>query len=212
MTDATSQNDPFAAARSNLRDTIKWLIAALAGLAAAFLGASPLTAFGSLAPGWRLYMAVGAGFLGLVFVFIAIFLAFRLLVVRPFFLSDLAVNKTLSAFIQGHASDLLPPRSQRFDGFLEERASAMAILQNPSYKPGDEDRVKALDFVTQTDPYVSRIVSLAYYESLRESLMATAWLLIILGICAVVALGTFAWAANPTGKSGERTHAHSSEH
>ncbi len=42
--------DAFAAARANLRDTIKWLATVLAGVAAVAAGSSPLTALGALSP------------------------------------------------------------------------------------------------------------------------------------------------------------------
>lgn len=43
MSNAAVPRDPHAAARANIRDTVKWLIAAFAGMAAAIVGGSPLT-------------------------------------------------------------------------------------------------------------------------------------------------------------------------
>jgi hypothetical protein len=211
MTDV-GPTDPFADARSNLRDTVKWLITALAGLAAIVLGGSPLTEFGTLSPGWRLYLAIGTGSLGLLFVFIAIFLAFRLLVWEPFFLSDLAKHEELSKLLEEHASDLLPSEYQKVDDFLKARNAARAVLMKAGSDTSAEKRTNAEQFIDQSDPYVDKLLSLAHFEYLRRRLVRSAWMFFTLAICTVVALGAFAWAANPTGKKGESSRSISSEH
>jgi hypothetical protein len=211
VADLPPENDPFAAARTNLRDTIKWLIAAFAALAVAVLGSSPLTGFGTLAPGWRLYLAIGAGFVGLSLVFVAIYIAFRLLVWRPFFLSDLAADSDLFSFIEEHSADLLPPELPRFAEFLQARDKARAFLQQTSREPDAPNRAKAKQFITDSDLFANRLLSLAYFEHLRRQLMKFGWVLFALALAAVVALGIFAWAANPTGKGGEKASSTASE-
>lgn len=211
MTDATPA-DLFADARSNIRDTVKWLIAALAGLAAIVLGGSPLTAFGTLSPGWRLYLAIGTGSLGLLFVFIAMFLAFRLLVWEPFFLGDLPKNRELSKFLEEHAADLLPSEYPTIKTFLDARDAARAKLMKKSSDVSPEERANAAQFIDESDPFVDKLLSLAHFEYLRRRLVRSGWVFFTLAICAVVALGAFAWAANPTGKKGESSQSISLGH
>src|SRR5260370_40527129 len=141
MTDVSPAPDQFAAARANLRDTVKWLIAALAALAAAILAGSPLTSFGTLGPGPRLYIAIAAGSIGMILVFAAIYIAFRLLVWRPFFLSDLAADRDLSKFIDEHATDLLPPEIPNLKEFLERRAKVRTLQQDIAWQPDSADRL-----------------------------------------------------------------------
>jgi len=203
MTDVSPAPDPFAAARANLRDTVKWLIAALAALAAAILAGSPLTSFGTLGPGWRLYMAIAAGSIGMMLVFAAIYIAFRLLVWRPFFLSDLAADRDLSSFIDEHAADLLPPEIPHFAEFLEQRAKARAVLQKTAGESDSADRLSAAQTVADSELVVERLLGLAYFEHLRRKLIRSGGILFALALCAVVALGAFAWAANPLGKTSE---------
>jgi hypothetical protein len=211
MTETTT-TDPIASARANLRDTIKWLITALAALAATVLGSSPLTAFGTLTPGWRLYLAIGCGFTGLMLVLAAIYIAFRLLVWKPFFLSEIASDSELSTFIQANASDLLPAEFPKLDEFLKARKEARETLQNTALQPNDPLRAKAERFIRLSDPFVERLISFAYFERLRSNLIAKSRVLFALIICAVIALGAFAWAANPIGKTSEVEHSASSRH
>jgi hypothetical protein len=212
MPDLPLGSDPFAAARTNLRDTIKWLITAFAALAAAVLGSSPLTGFGTLAPGWRLYLAIGAGFIGLTLVFVAIYIAFRLLVWSPFFLSGLAADSDLLNFIEEHSADLLPPELPRFANFLQERDKARVFLQQTAHEPDAPNRARAKQFMVDSDLVANRLLSLAYFEHLRRRLIKFGWVLFALALAAVVALGVFAWAANPTGKGSEKPSSTSSEH
>jgi hypothetical protein len=211
MAEEMPSSDPFAAARGNLRDTIKWLIAALAGLAAAVLGGSPLTSFGTLSPGWRFYLAVDTGLIGLTLIFIAIYVAFQLLVWKPFFLSDLVSDKELSQFIEQHATDLLPAEIPHLGDFLKARTNARNVLQNTAQTPDDPTRADASRFISESDPYVERLLSLAYFEYLRLSLLRSGRVLFALALGAVVFLGAFAWAANPAGKANESARAASAE-
>ena len=58
---ADARADPYATAKANLRDTVKWLAAALASVAAIAIGSSPLTSLGSLQPtDARFQLAVAA--------------------------------------------------------------------------------------------------------------------------------------------------------
>lgn len=209
---STGPTDQLASARANLRDTIKWLITALAALAAAVLGSSPLTAFGTLAPGWRLYLAVGSGFIGLMLLLAAIYIAFRLLVWKPFFVAEIAADQKLSQFIGQHAADLLPAEIPKLDEFLRARDEARATLQATATDAKNPLRAKAAEFIKLSDPYVEQLISLAYFERLRTDLIAKSRILFGLIICAVIALGTFAWAANPTGKTVETEHRSSIGH
>jgi hypothetical protein len=109
MSDTGPSGDRFATPLANLRDTVKWLVAAFAGLAAVALGSSPLTGLGSLPLGWRLYLAIAGGITGLFFVFAAIYKALRVLAAEPFFLAEVKRSADLRSYLDEHAEDLLPP-------------------------------------------------------------------------------------------------------
>jgi len=50
--------DPYATAKGNLRDNVKVLLTAIAGVASLLLAGTPFAGFGGLPPGWRLLVAV----------------------------------------------------------------------------------------------------------------------------------------------------------
>jgi len=195
-------NDGLRLARANIRDVTKWLVTAFASLAAVIVGTGPLTSLGSLAPGMRLYLAIGAGLAGLTALILAIVLAVRLLVPKPFFLQDLVDDEALKSFIDGHANDLLPPKTPTVDELATERqrAALTAAGQDPddAERPVTEEyRAEARKFLKDSQPYVSRAVDLAYFESQRRQFIALRGHLLLLTVCAVLGFGAFVWAATP---------------
>src|SRR5271155_27768 len=167
MSNGGATGDPFGAARANLRDTVKWLVAAFAALAAATLGSSPLTGLGSLSPGWRLYLATASGMAGLLFVISAIYTALKVLAAKPFYLAEVRQNKNLCQYIGEHAADLLPPEFLTFDDFLHYRDRAVDTLRKLE-NPDSPARIEAEKAHSALKPYVDRVLGLAYFVTLRD--------------------------------------------
>lgn len=193
-------SDPYAAAKANLRDTIKWLTTSFAALAAGVLAGSPLTGLGSLPLGGRLVIAVAGAVLGLVFVFRAIFVALRLLASGPFFLSQLAQTPDLLKFIEAHERDLLPPQLPTLTRFLEERNRIIEIIRT-KYTAQDDEYKRAVQVFPQLDYSSGQLLNLAHFELLRQRLVKESHQLLLLAVGAMVALIVFAWAANPPKES-----------
>ena len=139
MSDAAS--DPFAAARANIRETVKWLVTAFAAMTAAVVGTSPLTGLGSLPFGERLYLAVGAGFIGLLIAAWVIAKALRLLVTPPFFLGDIVADAALREFVDTHAYDLMPSQYPTVGQVVAARKDALDILRGMVAGNADDARV-----------------------------------------------------------------------
>lgn len=207
MSNAAVPRDPHAAARANIRDTVKWLIAAFAGMAAAIVGGSPLTGLGTPMPDWRLGLAAISGVIGLLLVGRGIAVAIRILVTPPFFLADIADNKELLAVINAHADDLLPPEYKDFTGFAAERRKAIAALRStaiadPRNTEDDRKRKSAIRANAQASLdsngiWADRLISFAYFETLRRQFKGAARQLFVVAFAAALAFALFAWAANP---------------
>lgn len=191
MSDAAS--DPFASARTNIRETVKWLVAAFAAMAAAIVGTSPLTGLGSLPPGERLYVAVGAGVIGLLIAAWVIARALRLLVTPPFFLGDIAADEALRQFIEAHAYDLMPPQYPTIAQIVAARTAALDVLRGTV--AGNRDDARAA--LRALSPWTDRLMSLGYLEQLRRRLDGSLLSMATAAFAAVLAFGIFAWAANP---------------
>jgi hypothetical protein len=195
---SNSSGPDFATARANLRDTVKWLVAALAALAATALGTSPLTGLGSLLGG-RLNGAIAAGLVGLMCVFAVVYIAFGLLSPAPFFLNDVLGDKALMTFIEAHAADLLPPEFDTVVSLLDERGKALEVLRNTASlsEVHNADRIVAQQVVAAIGPFTDQILDLAYYQRLRRNLKKTGPFILVLAFIGSIAFGTFAWAVNP---------------
>ena len=98
---------PFLAARNNLRETLKWLIAAFAGMASLLIGTSPLTGLGSLSFGWRFYLAIGGAFAGLFLVGIIVAMAWRILVSETLFLLDIEKYPRIVSIVNARSDEFL---------------------------------------------------------------------------------------------------------
>jgi hypothetical protein len=198
MIDAAS--DPFAAAQANIRETVKWLVTAFAAMTAAVVGTSPLTGLGSLPFGERLYLAVGAGFIGLLIAAWVIAKALRLLVTPPFFLGDIVADAALREFVDTHAYDLMPSQYPTVAQVVAARKDALDILRGMVAGNADDARVT----LRKLSPWTDRLMSIGYLEHLRRRLDGSLWSMAVAAFAAVLFFGIFAWAANPP-KAGDPT-------
>lgn len=190
--------DAYAGAKASLRDTIKWVAAAFAALAAAVLAGGPLTGLGSLPPGSRLALAVLGAAIGLVCTFCAIWVALKFLAWKPFFLSELEHHEALCALINEHAGDILPPETPDVRSFLAARVGAINEIRTTAATPYDPAYTRAVARFLSIDTTSRNLTNFVHYELLRRSLVVKARSLFALAIGAAVGLGLFAWAANPT--------------
>ena len=198
MSDTSSQ-DTFAAGRANIRDTVKWLVAALAALGALVIGSSPFTGFGQLKLPYLL-AAIGSGLLGVSLVFWAIDRALRILVTPLFFLGQIRQDDHLAALIRSNSKDLLPPLIDDLDRFLAYRR---LLLMKLAKEQDTEKRKKLEQNYQAVQAVTTRLVGLCNYENLRRKFDATRRQLFLLGGAITLALGTFAWATTHSDKHTE---------
>jgi MFS family permease len=198
----SSSDDPYAGSRASLRETLKWLVGLFGALAAAIVGGSPLTGFGSLPWGWRLWLVIISGALGLACVFCFVALVVKFMIGEPFFLSKLEKDKKLRDFVDRHRDELLPPDHPNIGRFLMMRRDSIKILgaMNLSKNLTSREikqRDEAQKFLGEVNPFLFRLASLVAYEELRQKVMGKARLLIALAAVAVLCFAVFAWATNP---------------
>jgi hypothetical protein len=188
--------DPFSEARNSVRETMKWLIAALAGLAALVVGTSSLTNLGALSWGPRLVVAIESSVAGLGLILYGIKIALDVLLVSPFFLKNLVDDdKKLSNYINTHADDVLPHEYKTLKAFYDARNAKRDIYWDK--KQPEKDRNEAGDYLKRVQPFVALILGLAALEQLRTNFMTARTKLLTIAVLAFVCLGIFAWAANP---------------
>jgi hypothetical protein len=191
---AAPPGDPFAGAKANLRDTIKWLVTIFAGLAAAVTAGASLGGV-SGAEGMRLYWALGGGALGVLCLALAAGVALRLLTARSFFLGDLAGEPAIKAKLEAHAIDLLPPQIASLDDFLKQRAAAAAIAADA--KRTSDERAGAGAFFASLEPTTARLVNLAQFEVMCRAFERARPRLFVLAGVALFGLGLFAVFSGP---------------
>ncbi len=188
---AEQYEDPFASAKDNLRETVKWLATIFAGLAAVVVAGASLTGL-SDASGVRLMWALGGGGIALICIFVAIGVSLNILAAEPFFLGQLKTDKNLNDALQQHAVDVLPPEFSTVDSFLTERESAIRVALAKGNSPEDPEYVRARDFLLKSAAPFSRLTSLAHLQSLRSRFAAAKPMLFALAIFALAGLGVFA--------------------
>jgi len=196
MADAPA--DPFSTAKTNLRDTVKWLAAALAGVAAAALGSSPLTALGSLpASDQRLHLALAALGIAVVCFVCGIAIVLNLLIGDIFFLEDVRADGNLCRFVDDRHHDLLPPDYPTLIGILDRRAAlAQTMFANRNTAAGAAYQAAQEEFDALA-PILGKVSSLLYLEKFRQSVRCARWSLLVCALGGGAALSLFAWAANP---------------
>jgi hypothetical protein len=207
VTEKTSQKgpvsgsppDPFATAKSNLRDTIKWLATTFAALVAVIMAGSTLTGISQIhRPG--LFIALLGGLAGLICVILATGVMLRLLTSESFHVSELLepANASLLASLNRHSRDILPPGYDDVAEFLELRRQALDQAKLNLRVRGSLGYLQAVDFLEAITEPLSRLANLAQFEKMRkafdESLPTLWWL----ALGAILGLGVFAlFAAAP---------------
>ena len=181
--------DPFAAAKANLRDTVKWLVTIFAGLATAVTAGASLTGIASVDAD-RQWVALAGGAIGVICLYLAAGMALRLLTSESYFLGDLDSDPYIKEKLEGHALDILPPAFATLDEFLQVRRRAAATAQDPAVSFANQK--SAANYFSSLEPATSRLVNLAQFEALRRSFIRAEWPLFGLASAALVGLMVFA--------------------
>jgi hypothetical protein len=195
--------DQFAAAKANLRDTIKWLATTFASVAAIILAGTSLTGVSQL-KGASMSAALIGGGIGLLCFVIAAGLMLRLLTSKTFFISDINSPEytQLKATLNAHAVDILPAEIRSIDEMLTLRQAATEQARQYSSSSQSSQYTSASDFLTDIVDSLSRLTNLAHFEILRANLNAAVPKLFILAIGALIGLGVFA-VFSGNGKTGK---------
>lgn len=192
--------DPYATAKANLRDTVKWLATALAGTAAVAVGSSPLTGIGSLQLlSLRFFLAIASFFTALICLVGAIEVILQLLVGEVFSLElEFKRNrKDVDRFIEGRKNDVLPPTFDSVDDLISKRdeyAQIMRVHRNNNTSKVYKDAYNAY---VDLQPSLQTIANLFALEHLRNKIHSARLRLAILTIVGAMALAVYSWSANP---------------
>jgi hypothetical protein len=195
MSDAPAP-DPYATAKANLRDTIKWLATSLAAVGAAVIAGASINGLTAL-EGSALWWAAGLGGVGLLAILVAIGVMLSLLTSKVFYFSELSKEGSLIAQeINEHAKDILSPQTPTINALVAFRETAVINLNAP---PGDAAYQAAFKRWTAANDLIARITNLAQFISLRNDFEKRKCILFILTLVVIVSLGGYALLAG--GKS-----------
>lgn len=183
-------NDPYASAKDNLRDTVKWLATTLAALLAALLAGTSIKGITTLTPE-ALWWALPAGAIGVIAILTAVIVLLGLLLGTGFFLNQLETDIETKKRLQGHAIDILPPQFGTLDEFMAQRREAIDDIRNNRDNPDSPEYKEAVKFFTSAQNATDRIVNLAHLEILRRNFRRDAWILILCTVVAVAGMGAF---------------------
>src|SRR5260221_5485732 len=134
MSDALAP-DPYATAKTNLRDTIRWLATSLAAVGAAVIAGASINGLAAL-EGKALCLAALLGGVGLFLILIAIGIMVNLLTANVFYFSQLTTDgNAIASKIDQHAKDILSPQTPTIAHLVKFREDAIAEMN--AAKPGD---------------------------------------------------------------------------
>lgn len=203
--------DPYATAKGNLRDTVKWMATTFAALAAVVLAGSPFSGFGSLAlDGLRFYVATA----GLIGAAVLLILAWHEMVflLRPDAVfpsqlrdsfkpdpldrsADAAEVRAVTDDFKKHKQDLLPSGLNAFED-LERAVEKYWEQANDRNLPENVTKAAHERWKGYQDN-VSMVVNYAAFFRLHHRVVGATPRVTKLGVGALVFLAVFAWAANP---------------
>jgi hypothetical protein len=198
-------SDQFATSKANLRDTVKWLAATIAALAALVVAGAPFSDYGKLQP-WtvRFFIASGgllAAALLLPLVWLRLLKMLRSDAVFPAQLRSTYVPRpdnvdekeivTLRTHLSNHRGDLLPTDINSF----EELESLVATeWANANAAPSN---AALLERYRGYADNVEMYLNYATFARLHQRIESNVRLVIGLTAAAVIGLFCFAYAANP---------------
>jgi hypothetical protein len=195
---ADAAPDRYGPAKANLRDTVKWLAAALAGAAGIAVGTSPLTALGSLSlHSPRLHAALAALAIAVAALILGAAIVFYLLLTDVFVLEDVLNHSWLIAFVDQRRNDLLPPQYRSLREMLSEREAASATIFTNGGNRASDQYVAAKKRYDDLNPPLTGLTPLLQLELFRRRVLRASWALLACALLGGAGLTCFAWAANP---------------
>jgi hypothetical protein len=200
------------AAIVQIREVVKWLIAAFAAVGVALAAGSQLSEIGHLS-GWRL-VAAGLGiFLVLVGVALAILKAVRVLTPEPISLKELAESSDHSGVRQkvesdptlllGHGESVIDIQDERNRQYQEETAAWKKFEADETDKEALRAAERASANRLETDKAVGWLLEFARYSEISQLFNRSLKWMTGAAAVAAVGIGLFAWAAHPEDKSDE---------
>jgi flagellar motor protein MotB len=206
--------DPFAEAKANIRDTVKWLATTFAALAAVVVGSAPLSGLGALErPSLQFSIAVATLLIGFVCICCALYVTLRILRPEPVYRSDLLAGSNAKASMQdardldavrktidAHARDLLPGNYSTLAQLAAASTRIDLQLRNIPKPPVTAEQkfalAKGLRSRKLIDDTVIGLLPLALYLRLQRRLTQSIPPLFILGVTALISLAIYGIAAH----------------
>lgn len=200
----------FTEAKSTLRDTVKWLAASFAALAAVVVGSAPLSGLGTLSiPSPKFGYAVAALLIGFFCICRGLYITLHILRPVLIYRSDLLIEPDapelteearelgrVRAMINTQARDLLPRNYKDLAGLSKASKKVDTILEGLSKKTSMTSQEKrdlaiGLGRRKMIDDEVIGLLPLALYLTLHERLARSTRPLLILGVVALVSLAIY---------------------
>jgi hypothetical protein len=196
MSDAPA-SDPYATAKANLRDTIKWLATSLAALGAAVIAGASINGLAAL-EGNALVCAALLGGVGLLLILFAIGVMVNLLTANVFYFSQLkTAGNAIASTINERAEDILSPQTPSIAALVKFREDAIKEMR--AANPGDAKYQDAFKNWTAANDLIARVTNLAQFLSLRDDFKNKRVCLFFLTVLIIITLGGYALLAG--GKS-----------
>jgi hypothetical protein len=204
----------FAAAAATLRETVKWLAAAFAALAAVVVGSGPISGLGGMPPGAERHWAVVYLVVGFVCICAALWITLRILRPEAMYRSylidperpgspkdaDERERLRLREAVDAHAKDVLPHNYPTLDKLAGALADVEEKLGKARELPDPQAREQALAKGASTRDKLlasaSRLLPLAIYLRLQQRLQRSLLPLFLLGIVALLSLAAYGIATH----------------
>jgi hypothetical protein len=204
MNDESAMED-YSDAKENIRDTIKWLAASYASMAAIVMAGTPFSSIGSLTPlEWRFNTAAVGLMVAFILVLWGLYKTLVLLAPDDLYASDLKeekLGKKLYAEIKTHSWDLLPRNYSTIEKLLEATRSEEAVLGGLNLKTQKQEYEESREKLRLFNTHLERLLHFALFKRMYERLETQIKPLFCIGAAALVSLFIFAWAANPPKES-----------
>ncbi|MDX8521142.1 hypothetical protein [Mesorhizobium dulcispinae] len=185
--------DPYATAKANLRDTIKWLATTLAALGAAVVAGASISGLATL-EGQKLILASACGAAGLIAILIAIGIMVNLLTSSVFYFSQLAdLTDPVTSEINSQARDILPPQTPTIADLIAFQESAVTDMR--ATRPGDDLYQSAYKRYLAANDAIARVNNLAQFLFLRNRFRGKTLILFGLTVFIIFSLGGYSLLA-----------------
>jgi len=202
------------AAIVQIREVVKWLIAAFAAVGALLAAGSQLSEIGQLTD-WRLVAAGGGIFLVLVGVALAILKAVRVLTPEPISLKELAEGKdhagvrdkiaTDPSLLLGQGTSVTELRTRHDELLKKETDAWQAFTQNEEDPKALRRAERASADRVAGDEAVGWLIQFARYTEISQLFRRSLRWMTAAAAIAAVGIGLFAWAAHPEDEEDEGT-------